>query len=124
MKPFPILVLVAGLAACTAAPERDAGVRAPAARVTGPAVSCLDTYRVSESLVHDDYTIDFRVNGGQTYRNTLPYRCSGLGFEKRFGYVLSIPRLCSLDVITVLYSDGARGASCGLGPFVPVEVAR
>jgi hypothetical protein len=72
--------------------------------------------------VRDDRTIDFRVTGGRHYRNTLPYRCPELGFERRFAYTLRTSQLCSTDIITVLHSDGPRGASCGLGEFVPVEI--
>lgn len=119
MRALP-LIAVAALVACAPSVERAAPDRVPAAEVTGPAVSCLTTTQISETRVRGDRTIDFRVAGGQVYRNTLPYACPELGFEQRFAYTLSIPRLCSTDIITVLHSDGARGASCGLGEFVPI----
>ena len=72
--------------------------------------------------MHDDQTIDFNMLCGDTYRNTLPNRCPSLGFEERFAYNSTTGQLCSVDVITVLYSDGQRGAGCGLGSFLPVKI--
>jgi hypothetical protein len=123
MRTLILLTAFAALGACIAQPSREAPTRAPAARVIGEAVSCIDTARIRESRVHDDYTIDYRMVGGETYRNTLPGRCAGLGFDRAFAYTTSVPRLCSSDIITVLHTDGGRGGSCGLGPFVPVELS-
>jgi len=109
------------LAACTAEADRTREVRAPAVEVVGQPVSCILTSRIRNQAVHDDYTIDFELTGGDIYRNTLPARCPQLGFEERFAHSSSTGQLCSVDVITVLDSDGRRGASCGLGQFVPVR---
>ena len=103
------------LTGCTAEMDRDRDVRAPAAVAVGPAVDCVDTSRIDTTKAHDDYTIDFKMIDNTVYRNTLSNRCSGLGFEDRFAYETSIGRLCSIDTITVLYSSGGRGATCGLG---------
>lgn len=106
--------------------EQQRNIRAPAARVVGEAQDCIPIASISSSTVHDDYTIDFKT-GSRTYRNTLPYRCSSLGFEKAFSYATSLSQLCSTDIIHVLRNTGGsmdRGASCGLGKFVPVEIAR
>ena len=111
------------LTGCTAEMDRDRDVRAPAAVAVGPAVDCVDTSRIDTTKAHDDYTIDFKMIDNTVYRNTLSNRCSGLGFEDRFAYETSIGRLCSIDTITVLYSSGGRGATCGLGDFVPVRYA-
>lgn len=95
----------------------------PAAAVpTGPAVNCITIRNIRNTNVIDDQTIDFVMNGRQTYRNTLPNKCPQLGFERAFGYSTSVPQLCSVDIITVLVQGGglSRGASCGLGPFVPI----
>ena len=65
------------------------------------------------------------MNGGRVYRNTLPHGCPSLGFEERFSYSTSLSQLCSTDIITVLRPPGvARGASCGLGQFQPIEWPR
>lgn len=112
------------LGACTAEVDREQQVRAPAVQVLGAAVNCVQTSRVRDTVVHDDYTIDFRMLGGEVYRNTLPGRCPGLGFEERFAYQTTTGQLCSVDTITVLQSGGApRGPTCGLGQFVPVRYA-
>lgn len=86
----------------------------------GAPVDCIQPIRIRNSHVRDDKTIDFEMNGREIYRNTLPYSCPGLGFEERFAYKLSTSQLCSVDMITVLYSTGgglSQGASCGLGKF-------
>lgn len=106
--------------------ERKPLTKAPVAKVVGPAEDCLSIPSISSSRVHDDYTIDFKV-GGKTYRNTLPYQCNSLGFEKAFSYETSLSRLCSTDTIYVLRQVGGRldrGAGCGLGKFVPVEIVK
>lgn len=110
------------LAACAAPMDRSSEIEAPAARVVGEAENCITTNQIRETKVHDDYTIDFEMNGGRIYRNTLSLRCGGLGFEERFAYETSVGRLCSTDTITVLQSGGTRGATCGLGQFVPIEL--
>ncbi len=78
-----------------------------------------------ESLVRNDRVIDFHISGDRYYRVTLPQSCSGLGSERRFTYSTSLSQLCSTDIITVLYqSPPMRGASCGLGEFQPVKIAK
>jgi len=109
------------LAACAPEIDRPATVDAPAVRVVGAAESCITTSQIRNTKVHDDYTIDFEMNGGRTYRNTLPGRCGSLGFEERFAYQTTVGRLCNTDTITVLDSSGRSGITCGLGEFVPVE---
>ena len=115
-----LAVAAAALTACTAEMDRETEIRAPAVEVVGEAKRCIETNRIQNTVVHDDRTIDFDL-GRETYRNTLPARCSGLGFEERFAYKTTIGQLCSIDVITVLQSGGIRGATCGLGEFVPVR---
>ncbi len=100
--------------------------KVPEAKVVGEAVSCLHRNDYRETRVRDDRTIDFIGSGGRAWRNTLPYTCSGLGFNEAFGYSTSISQLCSTDIIWVIEqgSEARRGASCGLGKFVPVELPK
>jgi len=90
----------------------------------GQPVNCIQTSRIRDTHVHGDEIIDFEMLGGTTYRNTLPSRCPSLGFEDRFGYRTTAGLLCSTDVIYVLYADGTRGAGCGLGKFLPIEMEK
>lgn len=91
----------------------------------GEPVACIDRARLRDTTVWDDRTIDFRMAGGQIYRNTLPSKCSQLGFQQAFAYVARTNRICSVDTITVLQTGGTpqRGATCGLGMFQPVTKA-
>ena len=116
--------LFASLLIATAAPAADRLI--PEATPTGPAVSCIPLTQIRETRVRDDRTIDFIMTGrDRAYRNTLPQSCPELGFEERFGYETSLSQLCSTDIITVLrQAPLMRGASCGLGRFQPVEIAR
>jgi len=118
MKPRDAAVFLISLLAAGAG---AAAKPVPPATPAGAPVDCLNLQDIRESRVRDDKTIDFHTNGGKTYRNTLPYACSGLGFEQAFSYKTSINRLCSVDVITVIQHGGMpRGATCGLGKFQPV----
>lgn len=92
-------------------------------RAIGPATDCLLLSRIRETRVQDDRTIDFRLTGGDIYRNTLPYGCPTLGAERRFSYQTSLSQLCRVDIIHVLIRNGpgvTEGAACGLGQFQPV----
>lgn len=120
----PLLVVVCALAGLVAAPPALAAPPPPAAKVIGEDVGCINIRNIRQTRVHDDQTIDFVMNGGKIYRNTLPNRCPQLGFERAFGYATSQAQLCNVDIITVLIQAGGirRGASCGLGKFTPVEL--
>ncbi len=124
---FP-LAAAALAAACTeragptAAPAPTAA-EAPAVAAIGPARSCVPLQQIRNSRVRSDKVIDFELVGGEILRNELPYRCPQLGFERAFSYSTSISQLCSTDIITVIVQGGGsmRGASCGLGEFVPIS---
>ena len=120
MRLLPIALALLATAA-TAADRRHVPAAAPA----GEPRSCIDLSRIRETRVRDDATIDFVMRDRRVYRNVLPSACPSLGFEERFAYETSLGQLCSTDVITVLYASGPmRGASCGLGRFQPVTLAR
>jgi hypothetical protein len=92
----------------------------------GKTVSCVRLTQIDSTQIVDDRTIIFRMKSSSPrfYKNTLPYKCPQLGFEKAFLYRTSINQLCSVDIITVLQNFGSslnQGASCGLGKFVPYQ---
>ena len=125
MKPSLVLAaMVLPLCACTdESPETTAPQsRAPAVEVLGEPVNCILISRIRNTRVHDDFTIDFHLTGGDVYRNTLPNRCPNLGFEERFAYEASTGNLCSVDMISVITTGAGRGPRCGLGQFVPVRL--
>ena len=96
----------------------------PEATPAGKPVSCLSLTQIRETHVRSDDVIDFYVGGGKVYRNTLPHKCPGLGFEERYSHKTSLNEICSVDTITVLQSGLTQGASCGLGEFQPVTLAK
>lgn len=122
--------LIAATVLSLAASAAPAGARdrdPPLATPIGQPVSCVHLRQIRETRVHGDKVIDFHMLGNRVYRNTLPYSCPSLGFEERFSYATSLSQLCSVDIITVLQTTGpglSRGASCGLGQFQPVELAK
>jgi hypothetical protein len=120
-----LLVITVIALAGAAAPPAMAAKPPPEAKVIGPDESCVNIRNIRQTRVHDDKTIDFVMNGGKVYRNTLPNSCPQLGFERAFSYQTSQSQLCNVDIITVLVQAGGprRGASCGLGKFTPIELA-
>jgi hypothetical protein len=116
---FLAVLIAAGLTFPAIARDKRPDNLVPA----GPAVDCIQPSNIRSTNVRDDRTIDFEMNGGKIYRNTLPNSCPSLGFEKRFLYRLSTSQLCSVDMIRVLQSFGGglqEGAACGLGKFQPM----
>ena len=127
--PLPLLAL----AACAPDPAADAArtaaeiAKAPAATVTGPGESCINRSQVRHTVVRSDRVIDFEMQGGKVYRNTLRSSCPGLGFDRAIAYETSIDQLCRPQIIYVLQSIGGnlqRGSGCQLGDFVPVEYVK
>ncbi len=129
---FAPLTLLA-LGACAPDPAADAArtaaeiAKAPAATVTGPAESCINRSQVRHTVVRSDRVIDFEMQGGKVYRNTLRSSCPGLGFDRAITYETSIDQLCRPQIIYALQSIGGnlqRGAGCSLGDFIPVEYVK
>ena len=113
---------IAAVAGPGGARDRD---QIPEATPTGKPEACIRTISIRDTHVRSDSVIDFDMGGGKLYRNTLPYACSGLGFEQKFLYSTSIGELCSVDTITVLHdTPGGPGPTCGLGTFQPVTLAK
>lgn len=127
------LIIAAALTGCAAQGGERQGNNGhskdtPAVKVVGEPVNCLPIQSIRESRVRDDWTIDFRTNNNRWYRNTLPNRCNGLGFERAFSYATSLSQVCNVDIITVIANTGGPGpinrGSCGLGQFTPVELVK
>lgn len=116
---------LAGCMPAEAGPDRS-GPGGPPARVTGAPVSCIRLAAFRDTRVRDDRTIDFMRNSREGWRNTLPNGCSGLAVQNAFTYRVSTGELCDVDIIYVLETAGGlrRGAGCGLGKFVPIELPR
>lgn len=117
---FAILpaVVSLGLAGCTDKPAPAANAQ-PA---SGGKEVCLQTYLIDHTEIPDDSTILFYMKGGKIWKNTLPYRCTGLKIEGGFQYTTDINEICSnLETIRVIEQGGGPrlGAVCQLGEFTP-----
>ncbi len=96
----------------------------PEVRAVGEPKNCVSLQSIRSTRIVDNSTIDFKMAGGKTYRNSLPYSCPSLKFEEKFLYKTSTGQLCNVDFIRVLSNYGGRlqeGAGCGLGKFQQVE---
>ena len=117
---IPALALLSGGGAAALS-----GKKAPEpVRAVGEPKSCVSIPHIRSTKVIDNSTIDFRMAGGKTYRNSLPQSCPGLKFEDRFSYRTSLSQLCNVDIVRVLHDQGGQlteGAGCGLGKFQMVE---
>jgi hypothetical protein len=120
MRSMLFVLAVAAAAAPVAA--REGGV--PVGTPNGAPVDCVNLGQVRETHVRSDRVIDFEMNNRTILRNTLSANCPQLGFEERFIYSVTNNQLCSVDTISVLDSSGQRGATCGLGKFQPVTLAK
>lgn len=120
------LLAVAVLTAMTGGATAGLSVKKEAApvRAVGEPVNCVSLRSIRSTNIVDNSTIDFKMNGGKTYRNSLPHSCPGLKSEDRFSYRTSLSQLCNVDIVRVLHDYGGQlqeGAGCGLGKFQPVE---
>jgi len=128
LKASAIAAFAVAIPALPAAAKSKAEKEAEKAqwKPVGEPISCIMPSRIRSTHVWDDQTIDFKMAGGDVYRNTLPHKCPSLGFEERFSYKLSTSQLCSVDIIYVLHNYGgslSQGVGCGLGQFQKVEKA-
>ena len=90
----------------------------------GEPINCIQLTRIRSSDVIDNRTIDFKMRGSKIYRNTLPRKCSRLGFEEAFSYRTSLNKLCNVDIIRVLDRTGPgirETTACGLGKFQEIK---
>jgi hypothetical protein len=128
---LPLLALPLLAAGCTQNKERPSDANpaagAPEVKVVGEARTCINRSQIRNTVVRSDRVIDFEMQGGRVFRNTLTSNCPGLGMERAITYSTSINQLCSPQIVFVLRNIGGRperGAGCSLGKFVPVEYVR
>jgi hypothetical protein len=116
------IVGAALLLAAAAAFGAEEGREASEATEPKP-VHCIDLIRIQDSDIIDNRHMLFRMVNGDLYLNTLPHACPGLRKNDPYMLRTSLNRMCDLDIITVLYTNGwgfTPGASCGLGMFEKV----
>ena len=122
---LPLAALAASCAPTDPAARAEAdAARVPAAKVIGEGQSCINRDQVRQTLVRSANVIDFEMQSGKVYRNTLRQRCPGLLLDRAITYETSISQLCTQQIVYALQTIGGtpqRGAACSLGAFVPVE---
>jgi hypothetical protein len=79
---------------------------------TASALTCFSTSQIDSTNVVDAKTIDFKLNNGQIYRNTMPSSCNGLTYSG-FIYNSFGAQVCDYQSIRVLQS----AELCKLGAF-------
>ncbi|GIX19382.1 MAG: hypothetical protein KatS3mg120_1058 [Erythrobacter sp.] len=117
-------LLVAACAPAEGPGATDPTAVVPAVKVLGPGQSCIFRDQVRQTIVRSSQVIDFEMNSGKVFRNTLASPCPGLNFDRAITYETSINQLCRPEIIYSLQRIGntlQRGAGCSLGDFVPVE---
>jgi hypothetical protein len=124
-----VLPLLAASCAPTDPAARAAAdaARVPEVKVLGEGQSCINRSQVRNTVIRTGQVIDFEMQGGKIYRNTLKSRCPGLDWDRAIAYETSIDQLCTPQIIYSLTTIGGtlqRGAGCSLGAFVPVEYVR
>lgn len=115
-----VTVLVLALAGCSQDSENVANrsVWVP----DGPPVNCISISQLRTTRVIDDQTIEFEMTGRRMFRNNLPFRCSGLSFNRGIRHNSRTSQLCSFDTFTVnSLGTGPRGPTCRLGQFQPFK---
>jgi hypothetical protein len=125
---LPLAALAASCAPVDPAARAEAeAARVPAVTVLGKGQSCIMRDQVRNTVVRSGSVIDFEMNSGKVYRNTLKSRCPGLDWDRAITYETSINQLCSPQIVYSLTNIGGvpqRGAGCSLGEFVPVEYVK
>ena len=121
-------ILAAGCASQTERPtDANPAAGAPAVTVLGEPQNCVSRSQVRNTVVRSDRVIDFEMQGGKVFRNTLTRNCPGLGMDRAITYETSIDQLCSPQIVYTLQNIAGRpqrGAGCSLGKFVPVKYDR
>jgi hypothetical protein len=84
---------------------------------TGEMKQCLNPRRIRKSTVINDTHIIFEVSSRLVYLNTLPRRCSRLGYFKAMAYEVRGGTLCDRDPFEVFDTTGFQYGSCFFGEF-------
>lgn len=120
-------LIVSGCAAGESPGSANPVAGVPEAKVLGAGQNCIMRDQVRQTVVRSAQVIDFEMNNGKVFRNTLTSPCPGLTFDRAITYENSINQLCRQQIVYALQNVGGvlqRGAGCSLGDFVPVEYVK
>ena len=120
--------LMLGMALASCAPIEQPQIAfdevEPKVRIVDEARKCIAGSQIRSSIARGNGVVDFTMVGGDVYRNSLKNACPGLRRDDAITYELRGHSLCENEIVYRLDTIGgqlARGASCSLGQFVPVE---
>ena len=108
------IALAGGLASCST--PTDAGGAASASIAN----SCINPTRIKEQKILSDREIQFTLNDGEVWLNTLPRACPGLKFQGGFTWDVRGMQVCSNQQTIYVREDGTP---CQLGAFARVPAA-
>jgi hypothetical protein len=108
------IVLAGALAACST--QAEAGGAASASI----ADSCINPTRIKEQKILSDREIQFTMNDGEVWLNTLPRACPSLKFQGGFTWDVRGMQVCSNQQTIYVREDGTP---CQLGAFTRVPAA-
>lgn len=109
-----VIVLAASLAACST--PTGAGGAASASI----ADSCINPTRIKEQKILSDREIQFTLNDGGVWLNTLPRACPSLKIQGGFTWDVRGMQVCSNQQTIYVREDGTQ---CQLGAFTHVPAA-
>lgn len=124
MRPASLFALASAVALAGCSQDNDGVANRSVWVADGPPVSCISTMQIRSIRVIDDRTIDFETTGRRAFRNTLPFRCTGLTFNNSIRHNSRTSQLCSFNTFTINSpGSGPRGGACRLGQFTPMTRA-
>ena len=106
-----LAALTGALAACST--STDAAGTTPASLVD----TCINPTRIREQKILSDREIQFTLNNGEVWLNTLPRACPSLKFQGGFTWEVRGTQVCSNQQIIYVREDGTP---CQLGTFTRV----
>jgi hypothetical protein len=80
--------------------------------------SCINPTRIKEQRILSDREIQFALNDGEVWLNTLPRACPSLKFQGGFTWEVRGTQVCSNEQTIYVREDGTP---CQLGPFTRVS---
>jgi len=109
-----VIALAGALAACSTQVESGGATTASIQD------SCINPTRIREQKILSDREIQFTLNDGEVWLNTLPRVCPSLKSQGAFSWDVRGMQVCSNEQIIHVKDDGT---ACQLGAFTRVPAS-